>query len=140
MIQDLQVRNGNVRLVVLNTAAMSLIEEQRGSDHGSVFTYHGHRITRMHNSAGKRGRQLVAEQYPKGFQRVGPEALRAVRFHDLKHTFGRRLRAAGAQVGARRCGGQGISLRVDSPDGEAALIFTEIARKLDTSVASSAAI
>ena len=46
-----------------------------------VFTYKGRPILRMLNSAWKRARQEVK--------------LPQVRVHDLKHTFGRRLRAAG---------------------------------------------
>ncbi len=102
IIPDVQVKNGSERLVVLNTVATSVIEEQRGSDPEFVFTYRGRRITRMHNTAWKRSRQLAAEQYPKVFGRDCPEGFRAFRVHDLKHTFGRRLRAAGVSFEDRQ--------------------------------------
>jgi len=102
IIPDVQVKNGSERLVVLNEVAQSVITEQRGSDPEFVFTYRGHRITRMHNTAWKRSRQLAAEQHPKVFGRDCPEGLRTIRVHDLKHTFGRRLRAAGVSFEDRQ--------------------------------------
>ncbi len=74
------VKNGEDRLVVLNKIALSVIEEGRGQHSELVFTYNGRSLARMLNSAWKRARR-----------RVGL----AVRAHDLKHTFGRRLRATG---------------------------------------------
>jgi integrase len=53
-----------------------------------VFTYKGKPITRITTSAWKRART-----------RAG---LRTVRVHDLKHTFGRRLRAAGVSFEERQ--------------------------------------
>jgi integrase len=40
-------------------------------------------------------RQLAAEQYPEVFGRDSPQGFRVFRVHNLKHTLGRRLRAAG---------------------------------------------
>ena len=74
------VKNGEDRLVVLNKVALSVIEEVRNKHGEHVFTYAGKPITRMMNSAWKRARK---------------KANICVRVHDLKHTFGRRLRAAG---------------------------------------------
>ncbi len=74
------VKNREDRLVVLNHVARFVIEEVRGQHPTYVFTYNGKRITRMLNSAWKRVRKLVDID---------------VRVHDLKHTFERRLRAAG---------------------------------------------
>jgi len=81
------VKNGEDRLVVLNKAALSVVEEVRGQHSELVFTYNGRPLTRMLNSAWKRARK-----------RVGL----AVRVHDLKHTFGRRLRAAGVSFEDRQ--------------------------------------
>ena len=83
------VKNGEDRLVVLNRVAKSVIEEVRGEHPEFVFTYErrGKRepVTRMYNGAWRRAR--------------AKEDLEAVRVHDLKHTFGRRLRAAGNTEG-----------------------------------------
>ena len=72
------VKNTDDRLVILNDKAREIIEEKRGEHETYVFTFQGHPISRMLNSAWKRARR-----------RAGL----AVRVHDLKHTFGRRLRA-----------------------------------------------
>ena len=74
------VKNGDDRLVVLNRIARSVIEARREADPVFVFTYEGKPITRMMTSGWKRARV-----------RAG---IVQVRVHDLKHTFGRRLRAA----------------------------------------------
>jgi len=83
-----QVKNGDDRLVVLNTIAHSVVERQRSINPTHVFTYHSEPITRMLNSAWMRARKSVG--------------LPQVRVHDLKHTFGRRLRAAGVSFEDRQ--------------------------------------
>lgn len=86
------VKNGEDRLVVLNRVAKSVIEEVRGEHPEFVFTYtrRGKRepVTRMYNGAWRRARAKTD--------------LEAVRVHDLKHTFGRRLRAAGVPLETRK--------------------------------------
>ncbi len=74
------VKNTRDRLVVLNQIAESVVNGRRGKHATHVFTYKGRPITRMLNSA-----------WLKARRRAG---LTQVRVHDLKHTFGRRLRAA----------------------------------------------
>ena len=81
------VKNGEDRLVVLNKIAQSVLDEVRGQHLENVFTYNGRPITRMLNSAWKRARKKVEL---------------TVRVHDLKHTFGRRLRAAGVSFEDRQ--------------------------------------
>ena len=75
------VKNGDDRLVVLNRAANSVVESMRGRHPTHVFSYRGHPVTRMLNSAWCRVRREIG--------------LNHIRVHDLKHTFGQRLRAAG---------------------------------------------
>ncbi len=75
------VKNGLDRLVVLNCEAAAILARQRGQHATHVFHHKGRPITRMLNSAWLRAR--LAAGLPE------------VRVHDLKHTFGRRLRAAG---------------------------------------------
>ena len=87
IIPGTEVKNGEDRLVVLNKTALSVINEARGQHSGRVFTYNGRPITRMLNSAWKRARKNVGLM---------------VRVHDLKHTFGRRLRAAGVSFEDRQ--------------------------------------
>ena len=83
-----RVKNREDRLVVLNRVARSVIEAQRGVHPEFVFTYRGHAIGTMHNSAWEGARE-----------RAG---LPQVRVHDLKHTFGRRLRSAGVSFEDRQ--------------------------------------
>jgi len=64
------VKNGDDRLVVLNSAARSVVEARRGSHATHVFSYEGLPMRHMLTSAWKRARQ-----------RAG---LPLVRVHDLK--------------------------------------------------------
>jgi integrase len=168
-----RVKNGEDRLVVLNRVARAVVESQRGAHPEFVFSYRGQPLTRMNNSAWRRGRlnaclaRICAEApevkgFEEAFQGDGPQVAAAIqelsagcvghvteytlvelqdervarglrplssqavrsgdlrnelreravlrhidkhwpkhrafarlRVHDLKHTFGRRLRAAG---------------------------------------------
>ncbi len=82
------VKNREERLIVLNRVAKSVIDSVRGRHPTHVFTYCGHPIGVMNNSGWKSARR-----------RAG---LTQVRVHDLKHTFGRRLRAAGVSFEDRQ--------------------------------------
>jgi integrase len=82
------VKNRRDRLVVLNCIARSVIQAVRGEHSEYVFTYDGHRVLRINNSAWRAAKA-----------RAG---LLWVRVHDLKHTFGRRLRAAGVSYEDRQ--------------------------------------
>lgn len=87
------VKNREDRLVVLNKVALSVINSRRGLHDQFVFTYQGRPLKRMHNSAWKRAwcnaGLPTSKQYTHGV-------------HNLKHTFGRRLRAAGVAKETRR--------------------------------------
>ena len=82
------IKNGDDRLIVLNRIASAVVHEQRGRHPTHVFTYAGTPTSRMLNGAWLRARN-----------RAG---LTCVRVHDLKHTFGRRLRAAGVSFEDRQ--------------------------------------
>lgn len=74
------VKNRQHRLVILNQQAQQVIETQRAKHPIYVFTYRNKPLSRMLNSAWNNARIKAKLPY--------------VRVHDLKHTFGRRLRAA----------------------------------------------
>jgi integrase len=75
------IKTKRPHVVILNDAAWSIVQAQRGQHPVWVFTYRGHRVGTMNNN---------------GWQQVRREAgLRAVRVHDLRHTYACRLRAAG---------------------------------------------
>jgi len=82
------VKNGDERLIVLNRTAASVVEAQRGKHPTHVFTYRRKPTSRMLNGAWRRARTAAG--------------LPQVRVHDLKHTFGRRLRAAGVSFEDRQ--------------------------------------
>ncbi len=84
-----RVKNREDRLVVLNSIARNVIEEQRGAHPEFVFV----------NSQGGPVQRMCREAWRKARKRAGfPD----VRVHDLKHTFGRRLRAAGVSFEDRQ--------------------------------------
>jgi integrase len=82
------VKNGDDRLVILNRVAESVVNACRGRHPTHVFSYAGRPIMRMLNSAWKKARRRADLEH--------------VRVHDLKHTFGRRLRAAGVSFEDRQ--------------------------------------
>lgn len=82
------VKNGDERVVVLNRIALSVVESMRGEHPTHVFSFQGEPVSRMLNSAWRKARTRAG--LPK------------VRVHDLKHTFGRRLRAAGVSFEDRQ--------------------------------------
>ena len=89
------VKNGLDRYVVLNRVARSVIESCRGKHSERVFTRNGCPITKIYNSGWKAARKRAAARYDAEFGRPCPDGFRNLRVHDLKHTFGHRLRAAG---------------------------------------------
>jgi integrase len=75
-----ETKNGQERVVVLNRVARRVLDSVRGQHPDYVFSYKGRRLCKMNNSAWKKARR---------------RADLPVRVHDLRHTFGHRLRAAG---------------------------------------------
>jgi integrase len=98
------VKNGESRMVVLNDAAQAILERARGHHKRFVFIS-PHRRAPLRNlrSAGwRRARSRAAQRYLERFGMEAPAGFRTVRVHDLRHTFGRRLRAAGVSLEDRR--------------------------------------
>jgi integrase len=82
------VKNRERRIIVLNDEAKKAIEQARDKHPVYVFTYKNHRIQRMNGNAWRKARN-----------RAG---LPLVRVHDLKHTWGYRLRFANVPEEDRR--------------------------------------
>ena len=82
------VKNGEERLVVCNHSAKEAVDSQRGKHDQYVFTFKNEPVTRMHNTAWQSARKRAGLEY--------------VRVHDLKHTFGRRLRSVGVSFEDRQ--------------------------------------
>jgi integrase len=96
------VKNGRPRLIVLNATARTVIDAYRGQHPEFVFDRRGLRLMSMNNNGWQRARERAGRAYPEKFGRPTPEGFRRIRIHDLKHTFGRRLRAAGASFETRQ--------------------------------------
>ena len=73
--------------------AHRVIEARRGIDPEYVFTYRGNRIDKLHNTAWQRAWKEAGLPMDSGI-------LRGV--HNLRHTFGRRLRSAGIPLETRK--------------------------------------
>ncbi len=76
-----RVKNRDDRLVILNKIAMSVVDEMRGKHPERVFTYEGKPVGCINTRGWRNARNRANLPY--------------VRVHDLKHTFGHRLRDAG---------------------------------------------
>ena len=87
LIPGEKVKNREDRLVVLNRVAKSVIEGVRGQHPERVFTYYGRPVRSINNN---------------GWKSVRRKLDMPIRVHDLKHTFGRRLRAAGVPLETRK--------------------------------------
>lgn len=56
----------------------------------------------MNNTGWKAARERAAEAWQERHGEAAPEGFRRVRVHDLRHTFGRRLHAAGVSFEDRQ--------------------------------------
>ena len=86
--EQFETKNSQERIVTLNSIARSVVEGRRSKHPEFVFTYKGNRLLNMMNSAWQKARV-----------RAG---LPGFRVHDLRHTFGHRLRAAGVSYEDRQ--------------------------------------
>jgi integrase len=83
------IKNSLDRLVVLNRVAMGIVNELRGNHPEYVFVNSkGRPVKKMCREAWRRARRMTE--------------LEQVRVHDLRHTYGRRLRAAGVSFEDRQ--------------------------------------
>jgi integrase len=103
-----KVKNGEERLVVLNRVAKSVVEGHRGFHAEFAFARVKKRgveplpIKSMNNTAWKAARVRAADVWAKERGESAPDGFQRVRVHDLKHTFGRRLRSAGVSFEDRQ--------------------------------------
>lgn len=88
-------KNGRPRLIVLNSVAREIIQRQRGVHHEYVFTFRGHRVDKINNTAWKAARSRAGLDDARG-------PGRHFRVHDLRHTFGAWLREAGVSLEDRK--------------------------------------
>jgi integrase len=89
------VKNKRDRVIVLNAVAARIIESRRGIDPEFVFGDGSGRAPYQLNGKGWRGARARAAEAFKRETGKASTVLPTVRVHDLKHTFGLRLRSAG---------------------------------------------
>jgi integrase len=77
------------RVVPINSVAASVLDDCRGDHDEFVFVYNGQPVTRVLNTSWKKSRARMHE-IDSGF----PGDLH---FHDVRHTFGHRLKEAGVE-------------------------------------------
>ncbi|MFC1366608.1 MAG: site-specific integrase [gamma proteobacterium symbiont of Phacoides pectinatus] len=104
-------KNKEERVVPLNAVSRSIIESQRGKHPSRVFTHwSGNKkrgdkalvpLQKIYNSGWKSARERAADKYEEEMKDKAHWGFRNLRVHDLRHTFGRRLRAAGVSKETR---------------------------------------
>jgi integrase len=109
IIEGDKVKNEQDRLIVLNLVARSVIDSVRGQHPEYVFVRNPKPkearpvpLDSMNTTAWKNGRKRAAGKWEERTGEPAPDGFRRVRVHDLKHTFGRRLRAAGVSFEDRQ--------------------------------------
>jgi len=108
LIPGLKVKNREDRLIVLNDVAKSVIESCRGHHRTHVFAWRinedwKYKPTKsMNNSAWERARAEAVTAYEEKYGEAAADGFVRLRVHDLKHTFGRRLRSARVPLETRK--------------------------------------
>lgn len=97
------VKNGEDRVVVMNRIARSVIEAQRGKHKVYVFPVDDEKpMHRMNTTGWNSATARAADRIEQEAGKPAAWGFRNLRVHDLKHTFGRRLRAAGVSLETRK--------------------------------------
>jgi integrase len=86
-------KTGMERVVVLSSVARRVVASRRGIDKVYVFTYRGKPVGKLRSSAWRRAWDVAGLPIEAGI-------LKGV--HNLRHTFGRRLRGAGVSLETRK--------------------------------------
>lgn len=86
-------KNGQDRAIVLNGVARSVLDAARGAHRTFVFTYRGKQLKGIENTAWRPAWRRA---------RLPVDSLTTRGVHNLRHTFGHRLKAAGVSLEDRR--------------------------------------
>lgn len=89
------VKNRKDRVIILNDVAKSVVNKQRGLHEEWGFPLEGRALHRMNDTAWQSARERAAKAWQEKHGISANEWYQKVRVHDLKHTFGRRLKAVG---------------------------------------------
>ncbi|MFN7154148.1 MAG: tyrosine-type recombinase/integrase [Acidovorax sp.] len=95
VIPPAEFKTNRTHVLILNDAAWSVVQECRGMHPEFVFTYRRERVKNLH-LAPAMDYKPIATMNNTAFQNARSAAgLERMRVHDLRHTFGQRLRDAG---------------------------------------------
>ena len=95
VIPPAEFKTNRTHVRILNDAAWSVVQECRGMHPDFVFTYRRERVKNLH-LAPAMDYKPIATMNNTAFQNARSAAgLERMRVHDLRHTFGQRLRDAG---------------------------------------------
>jgi integrase len=91
-------KNEEERIVVLNSVAKSVVDSQRGKHPARVFTRPEKKgeyvpLKHIYGHGWQGARERAADKYEQEMKDSAPWGFRHLRVHDLRHTFGKRLRA-----------------------------------------------
>ena len=95
-------KNEQDHVCVLNSVARSIIERRRGKHATAVFTWRGKPLRSVNNTAWVNALKRAVAKYQERIGEPPPEGFRTLHVHDLRHTVGRRLRAAGVALETRQ--------------------------------------
>ena len=87
VIEEERAKNSRERIIPLNATARRIVQHQPQTGE-YVFSHQGQKLSRLNNRAWRKA--------------VVVAGLQGVRVHDLRHTFGMRLRAAGVNLEDRQ--------------------------------------
>lgn len=110
VLPDSATKTGDPRIVVCNRVAGSVVASQRGLSDTWVFPSTRRKkgqkqpgpVHRINNHGWRTARRKAAAAYEKEIGGKCPWGFANLRVHDLRHTFGRRLRAAGVSEEDRK--------------------------------------
>lgn len=95
VVPGTEFKSKRPHVLILNDVAWRIVQEQRGRHKIFVFVYRRERVVNLDEAPAMKYRR-VDTMNNTGFQAAREAAgLASVRVHDLRHTFGQRLREAG---------------------------------------------
>jgi integrase len=93
ILPDTVTKNEEERIVVCNSIAQGVLESRRGIHATHVFTYKGNPVKKLNTAAWRKAWKRAGLPINRNFTKG---------IHNIRHTCGRRLRAAGVRLETRK--------------------------------------